>query len=294
MNRRPRRLPIVPLVVILLLGCLALTLLYKPATSLFFRNLANISLNKELWRENRATSERQRVFAQIARLFESSWPNGHVSSSALLLDTPCAMLPTTAIALSHRWQRDWTNAAIWFRRAAEAEPYPPVQSSLLIPAFIDLNAEGNLVIDWEDTYWRFAGGSLSYPGNQASVTAPQDDGTITISYHNDLSRMDHFEYSWNGQLQLSYWRTAKLSIRIHPGTYFTIETLSEQERIRPIGYYEGTGQWEEFSFPIKGALLQQVLISLSEPSVEATTPVYAIDIKPVTLVLNEDAGTCAS
>ncbi len=265
-------------------SCIVLVLLSGPHLfSELSLNLAQVVLNKTLWQENQSAIDRQRAFAWAATLIEIA--SGEKASFSD--DKECSMIAAMTIADYHRKHKDHQATAAWLRRAATADPYPAIQSAIVLPVWTSVTPQGDIVLDWSTENWYFR--SDSQPANLAF---DDENAWLNISYRNKLGQRDKVIYTWKGPLEIPYWHTLYLRARVHPGTFLTIETHSTDGVERYINYHRGTGEWEEFIIPLNIDNIRWIYISLREPSPDSDTPDYAVDIEPLTLLLDDVAGEC--
>jgi hypothetical protein len=255
--------------------------------SSFSFNLAGVVLNKTLWRGEQTARDRQEALAMTAKLLEVASGKRSSSSTEAVLNKECSMIPSMVIADDYRRQKDLKKAAFWLHHAATTAPYPSLQHAVLLPGWIQITPQGNLVVDWSISSWHFRSDS-----QLADLAIDEEYGWLALSYRNKLGQRDKVIYEWKGPLQLSYWHTLQLRARVHPGTYLTFETHSDTGVERHLNYYGGTGRWETFSIPLNVDKLRYIYISISEPSPDSLVLDYAVDIEPLTFLLDEAAGVC--
>ncbi len=247
-------------------------------------NLANVILDKALWQRQTA-ARRQRMLSWAATLLEVSYGREAVPDVDTH-KTQCSMIPALVIADYHRRQGELEKTTVWLHHAIEADPIPVVQDALTLPGWVSIDRKGNIVLDWASS-WRFRSDSQT-----ADLAMNGEQDWLTISYENTLGQRDKVIYQWSGPLQIPYWHTLCLRARVHPGTFLTVETHSAAGVERHINYHRGTGEWEEFTIPLAIDSVKWIYVSLREPSPDPDTPAYAVDIEPLTLLLDDVAGEC--
>lgn len=255
--------------------------------SSFSLNLAHTVLNKALWQGKQAALERQQMLSLAATLLQISTGEELDSSVRAASDGQCDMIPSMIIAEYYRRQRNVRATAFWLHRAATADPYPAIQDTVAIPAWAYVTPQGDIVLDWSTADWYFR--SDSQP---ADLAFDDENGWLNISYDNKLGHRDIVIYAWRGPLEIRYWHTLHLRARVHPGTFLTFATHSIEGVERHVSYHRGTGEWKVFTIPLDVDSIRFIYIALREPSSDPDTPHYAIDIEPLTLLLDDAAGKC--
>jgi len=254
--------------------------------SSFCINVASVILNKALWQEQVAI-DRQRSLSLAARLLDVATGELPTRNAELASGAQPAMIPSIAIAEHHRRRRDFALAAFWLHQAASAPPCPSLQDPIVVPAAVSVTSQGDIVLDWSSRAWHFR--ADSQPADEALDNV---HGWLTISFRNTPGVRDKVVYEWWGRLAVPYWHTLQMRVRIHEGTFLTMETNSRAGSKRHLHYHQGSGQWETFTIPLEDDELRFVYISLSEPSANPTVPDYGVDIEPLTLLLDQAAGGC--
>ena len=250
-------------------------------------NLARVVLNKTLWRGEQTALERQQGLSSAATLLEVA-SRGEANSSAKAVSVEqCSMIPAMVIGDYYRKHTNLQAAAVWLRRAATADPYPVIQSGVVLPGWTSVTPRGDIVLDWSTANWYFR--SDSQP---ADLAFDDENGWLNISYHNKLGQRDKIIYTWRGPLEIPYWHTLYLRARVHPGTFLTLTTHSVEGVERYVSYHRGTGKWEEFTIPLNIDNIRWIYVSLREPSPDSDTPDYAVDMEPLTLMLDSAIGEC--
>jgi len=250
------------------------------------RNLAYVVLNKALWQEQTAI-RRQRALSLAAGLLDAAEGDLKAPHAELAPGDQCAMIPSMAIAQHHLRRREFARAALWLHRAAAADPIPSSQDAVLVPIWVSVTPEGNVVLDWSAPNWGFRRDS-----QPANGVIDDQHGWLTLSYQNTPGKRDKVIYRWLGSLAVPYWHTLQVRARVHKGAFLTIETVSPNGRKRHLNYHQGSGQWETFSIPFDDDMLRFIYISLREPSAKPTVPDHAVDLEPLVLLLDENAGGC--
>jgi len=251
-----------------------------------FLNVAHVTLNKTLWQEQTAI-DRQRALSLAAGLFDLARGELPTPYAEIAPEDQCAMIPSIAIAEHYRRRKDIALAADWLHRAAAAPPYPSPQDAIVLPPAVSVTSQGDIVLDWSARAWHFR--ADSQPADQALDNVR---GWLTISFRNTPGVRDNVIYSWWRSLEVPYWHPLRMRVRIHEGTFLTIETNSRAGSKRHLNYHQGSGQWETFTIPLDDDELRFIYILLKDPSAEPTVPDYAVDIEPLMLLLDEDIGAC--
>jgi hypothetical protein len=87
---------------------------------------------------------------------------------------------------------------------------------------------------------------------------------LEMGYHNVASQRDHFGYLSRPELPIGTFTALMLVAKGEPGTLLTMELVVDGQRSRPINYQPVQDKWQVLSVPIKGNVLNEVLISIGE------------------------------
>jgi hypothetical protein len=274
----------------LTIGCILVVMLLVAGsrlTSSLSLNLAHIALNKTLWRGEQTALERQQALSLASTMLEIASRGEANSPTDVVSVEQCSMIPSMVIGDYYRKHKSLQASAAWLRRAVTAEPYPAIQSAIVLPGWTSVTPQGDIVLDWSTAHWDFRGDS-----QLANLAFDDENGWLNISYHNQLGQRDTVIYTWSGPLEIPYWHTLCLRAKVYPGTFLTFSTHSVDGVERHVDYHRGTGEWEEFTIPLDVDSIKWIYVSLREPSPDPDTPDYAIDIEPLTFLLDDAVGEC--
>lgn len=251
-------------------------------------NMAGRYLNQELWQEHRNAVERQANLSIALSWLEYDKNMSAASSTRYAsIERKCSMLPAIAIAEGYRRDRDFVSVAAWVRQAILAEPFPTVQKSIQIPAYMDVSDKGDLFLSVPKGDWRLIDSTSS-----AVVHHDTKTNTFSLRYENKRER-DRVSYDWHGNAKIPYWDLAEFTFRLQQGTFLTLESVMDRNRTRNTAYRQGNGQWEKIDVFLDGKELRQFSVSIGEPvSPTSGQENYQVDFAPVKLILDSDVGTC--
>ncbi len=248
-------------------------------------NWAYITLNKALAADHIKAADRQAKLAHFVDYLH--WAQSHNSQILSPQDNSKAtMLRSIFIGEYYRSRGNVDRAAWWYRQAIQCEPYPLWQDSLSYAKRDRLLPNGNILItDFGDIErW------ISEPVNNANVNFESKDGVVCISYQNRSDQRDIAAYSLYPEdgVQLGYHTTLSARVKVEQGSFLTLELKVDGNLERYLNYYEGTGDWETFEFPLTGDVLQAIKLGVSEPSQLAATQLYRVWIDWIQLELASD------
>jgi hypothetical protein len=271
---------------VLCLVCLLLLLLRSELIRLLPFNLMNVILNKTLWRENQLAAEQQEAVAWAAVLADLSLGLPTTSPATSMADEPCSLIPALVTADHYRRKGDLQEMAGWLRQAAAAPPVPTVQKGVGLPGWTALDRDGNLGIAWSSPGWAFR------PDSQEGQVVVEDD-RFTLSYTNTPGQRDIVIYAWSNPIPVSYWHTVQFRAKVQPGTFFTFSIHTTSGDIRYLNYFPGNNQWETFTFSLPDEEIRYIYLSISEPAAEAATPIYQLEMEPLTFIFDGAANICS-
>jgi tetratricopeptide (TPR) repeat protein len=150
----------------------------------------------------------------------------------------------------------WTEASAWNSAAiltANALPDDfedwAVEEYALLESFVSTNW-------WKPCEWC---------GNvQGTFTA--DRGILEASYPNDLENREGFAYRTTPSIPLNTFQNLSMRLKGDPGTLFTLEVVVDKERSRLLSYIAISEEWAVISIPIKGTVLNEIMINIGEPA----------------------------
>jgi len=109
-----------------------------------------------------------------------------------------------------------------------------------------------------------------FPCSWCSTTLPKhgyfvsNGQVLEMGYHNVASRRDGFAYLSRPELPVRSFTTLILRLKGGPGTLLTMEVVLDRQRSRPIAYQPVQTKWHVLSVPIKGNVLNEILIGIGE------------------------------
>ena len=173
---------------------------------------------------------------------------------------------------SARGQGDIETAMVYYRQAknlgfkTEALPISPAN---YFSTWRTKSLEnGTILLDNFDSHLTLSDRFIT-DNNVEQITKRERDGTVVIEFENTLDFRDKLAFNifpnpYRIKLPPTYDHLL-VRAKVSHGSFLSIATVVDDNRERPISYFEGNDQWETFEVPIKGDILRQVKIVLSEP-----------------------------
>ncbi len=250
----------------------------------FSKNAAIVIINGSLWQSEITAVKRQTVLLWGVKFLEWGIQVPSFNDPDNLDNEKDSMIRALIKADDQLKKGEIERALWWLNQAIEADPIPRIQSKIILPEWINIDEDGNIVLEW-DKNWQFRKDS-----QVAELRMDEVLDILTITYENTFESRDKIIYQWGGPLDISYWHTLHVEARVHRGTYLTIETHSRTGVMRHVSYFPGNGEWKQFTIPLMVDEIKWIYIMLNEPSADSLTSVYKVEIKPLTLSLDEFIG----
>jgi hypothetical protein len=257
-------------------------------------NLTNLQLSRLIVPSPDGSASYGELLSQVGTSYVESSADGEVAPSALSerCSSGGSSLAAWLMAVQSHYRRDFGETGGWLLEAAKEFQNSQVELPVMLPTYIEPDAEtGNIQFQWDSYNWARRADS-----RYLSVESDSTGQILTLSYENRPQERDRAVYAWRGSLDLPYWREFQVDAKISEGAYLTVEVRTENGLERFVNYRRGQGEWETFVFPFEGTELRHIYFMLGEPAnaVNADTPTYEVQLKPVKMLLATELQTCKS
>lgn len=106
-----------------------------------------------------------------------------------------------------------------------------------------------------------------YWENNSDATLTHRDGYTELSYQNIPQTRQIVAYDFEPRFIITNYKELVLKLKTTSHTFITIDLLIDSRWMRPIAYQQlGSADWHELSLPIRGDLLEDIRLSVSEPT----------------------------
>ncbi|MAT96896.1 MAG: hypothetical protein CL608_07120 [Anaerolineaceae bacterium] len=247
------------------------------------RNIANIFLNSALGKPAIEITERQKFLTRFLK-----YQNVDLTKVS---DTPHQAKPTQALFIGehYRLQGNLQLAARWYKQVIEADlPFDwvlPIGSGW----YKNLESDGDLTLfDFSNINNWVLTSAEERPEN---IVFKSENSIAELSYDNNYAKRDMLAYSSFLKLQdniLPYYEILSFRVKVDENSFFTVETVVDGERQRRLHYYEGSGDWETFSFNLSGNSLDEIKLIISEPDDLNVAQTYTVYFDWIKLEMIQD------